>query len=499
MAEPRALLALAVLGAYLAVGTLLAYASRKMLRGWSDREFFVAGGRLGGLLSAMTYAATTYSAFMIVGLVGLTYATGVGAFGFELAYYIATVTLLIVFAPRVWRMARERGWVSPGEALADLYGSRIVAVAASLLYLVALIPYASAQLKGIGEAFAGVASGAGIPVDPYMAGLALAVLVMVVWSLLAGLWSVAVTDAFQGLWMIAAATGLLAWLAIRLDSSGLSPLEAVSSLSSEGLTGLEGYWPLPVFLAFTVPWIFFAVTNPQVVQRLYVPRNERSVSDMIRWFAVFGLYFTVVVTLIGLLARAGAEEGILPWVDPKDRDAVTPTLMSIAHPALAAVVFTSIVAAAVSTADSILLTLASSVSRDLAAEMGERARRAAAVGAVVLVAAAMLAIAASRQGFIVSLSVLSSLLLLPLAPATIAAWAGFRAKWYWALASIAIGELVAVAAAAMVYVTEGFVPVKILLFQVAGIPLPVLVVAISSAVMAAGLAHEKLWKAPLRA
>jgi len=202
----RLVMGLTMLAGCLMLGTLLAYAVRRRAAG-GERDFYVAGGRLGGILSALTYAATTYSTFMIVGLVGFAYTTGIGALGFELVYYIATVGLLIVLARKVRRLASQKGWVSPGEMLGDLYGSRAVAAIASIVFLVSLIPYAASQLKGIGEAVAGLAGGSE---SWYLLGVLIAVLVMIVWSLLAGIWSVAVTDAYQGLWMLLSATFTLA-------------------------------------------------------------------------------------------------------------------------------------------------------------------------------------------------------------------------------------------------------------------------------------------------
>ena len=433
--EARLALSLLVLALYLSLGTLLAVLSRRRLASLTEREYYIAGGRLGAFLSAMTYAATTYSAFMIVGLVGFAYALGVGSLGFELAYFVATLALLTAFAPRVWRMARERGWVTPGDMLADLLGSRALAILAGLIYLVALIPYASAQLKGIGEAVAGLAGGSS---DAYVYGVALGIIVMIVWSLVAGIWSVAVTDALQGLWMIFAGTALLVWLLGKIEGTiGLGT--AADMLVEEGLMSLGEFWKFNVFLAFTIPWVFFAVTNPQVVQRLYMPRDERSLAGMIRWFGVFGLYYTVLVTLIGLLARAGSVSGILPTVENKDQ--VTPTLLSLAHPLLSAMVFTSIVAAAVSTADSILLTLASSASRDLSLRAGERSVLRGVISAL-LVAAAMVAVAIKRPLYIVGLSVASSMMLLPLAPVTIAAWLGKRPGAPASVFSVLAGEAI---------------------------------------------------------
>lgn len=475
----KAVIAFGVLAAYLILGTLLAFISRRYLVGLSESEVFIAGRRVGGLLSALTYAATTYSAFMIVGLVGFTYAWGVGSFGFEIAYFIATIGLLLIFSRRVWSMARERGWVSPGEMLADLYGTPVMAMLVSVIYLVALIPYASAQLKGIGEAVAGLAGG-----DYYSSGVILGIVVMIVWSLIAGMWSIAATDALQGLWMLAAATGLLVWVYGKLASNGIGFSEAAAILSQEGLTGLEDYWPLTKFLAFTLPWIFFAVTNPQVVQRLYIPKDEASLARMIRWFALFGVYYTIVVTLIGLMARVGVEAGIFPA--PGDKDKVTPTLLSITNPLLAAIVFTSIVAAAVSTADSILLTLASSVTRDLAGRLSEETRRIVAITAVIAVAIVMAVIAGKRIGYIVGLSVLSSLMLLSIAPATIAAWIGIKVKGPFAVASVASGFILVVALMA-----KYGNPLAVFSAAPLGAPVAAWILAVSTLILIAGLSLKE--------
>lgn len=430
----------AVLTLYLVLGTVLAVWSRRRLKGGLS-DFYTGSGRLGSFLSAMTYAATTYSSFMIVGLVGFTYTTGAGAFGFEISYFVATMILLVLIGKRVWRLSRERGWISPAEMLSDATGARWVAVLASIVFMVSLIFYASAQLKAIGET---VAAAGGE--HYYAAGVVIGLLIMIVWSSLAGIWSVAATDALQGLWMLGASLGLLGWLLYELHAGGVSLSTAGSILAESGhLTprGVNGYWRLTTFTAFSLPWIFFAVTNPQAFQRLFMPKDEKALGDMVKWFGVFGLSYTVIVTLIGLLAFAADYTGVLSIgveLSPKYADRVTPTLVRLAGPVLGSIVFTSIIAAAVSTADSILLTLASSASRDLLpASAAERSRRIAGILTIIIIGSIMAIIALMRVAFIVKLSVLSSLMLLGLAPPMLAIISGFRVKPLAAGASIIMG------------------------------------------------------------
>src|SRR5690625_5180467 len=87
--------------------------------------------RMGRFESALTDRAPTYSAFMLVGLAGLTYAGGVGALGFEIVYF-AGVSLVAVFGPRFWAVGKAFGYIAPSEMLGHRYDSRAVAVAAAL-------------------------------------------------------------------------------------------------------------------------------------------------------------------------------------------------------------------------------------------------------------------------------------------------------------------------------------------------------------------------------
>jgi len=81
-------------------GSYISYTSR--MSGKVDlAEYFLGSRRIDGFISAMTYSATTYSAFMMVGLVGLTYRYGVAALGFELMYLVGTVFLLILFCSKI--------------------------------------------------------------------------------------------------------------------------------------------------------------------------------------------------------------------------------------------------------------------------------------------------------------------------------------------------------------------------------------------------------------
>lgn len=114
------------------------------------------------------------------------------------------------------------------------------------------------------------------------------------------------------------------------------------------------------FLGLSLPWLFFSVSNPQVTQRLFIPKSVRSFKQMIGGFLVFGFVYTIVSVLWGFGARL-----LIPELDKADT--ATPALLALPiFPKLVVViVMTGILAAAISTIDSILLTLSSMCARDI--------------------------------------------------------------------------------------------------------------------------------------
>jgi len=384
---------------YAIAGTAISlYARKSGFR--SEEEYYIAGRRVGGFVSAMTYAATTYSAFMMVGLVGLAYASGVGAYGFEMFYLIGTLMLLSYYAPKIWKLSREMNAISPAELIGKRFGKR-TAVAIAVISLIALIPYTSSQLIGVSlimDKLSGM---------DFQIAIAISAVLIALWAFIGGLRGVAWTDAVQGVIMLSAAL-----IAVIYVYSMNPKFTAEVSKLGELMYVPNRIWTPQLFIKLTVPWFFFALTNPQVFQRLFIPENERALKRMVVYFGFFGLIYTVMVTLIGLMLRVMAENGEFPVL--KDRDLVTPTLLSLMPSWLSLLVGLSILAAAITTANSIILSLSSMVSRDIA-----RNQMAGRIAIVVLTLAVAI-FASTRPAYIVELAVMSSTLLLSVLPLIIA-------------------------------------------------------------------------------
>lgn len=437
---------LAVVGVMVVSAAVIAGISAVARRGMGKgaAEFFLGGRRIKGFVSGMTYAATTYSAFMLVGLVGLTYRSGVGALGFEMTYLMFTVIFLVVFGPRFWIVGKRHDHITPPELLAGRYEHRAVSLIAAIICFVMLIPYSAVQLIGAGVLVSGLTDGA----VPYMVGVGVMALLSGATAIWAGMRSVSWTDAVQAIVMILTSVAAILFIFFRLYGSPVDFFRTIEAEQPDLLRfSADAGWSPALFIGITLPWAFFALTNPQVSQRLFIPDRAVSIKRMIIYFSVFGLLYTIISTLFGY-AAANLAPGL------ENADQAMPQLLAMLPAGLSIIIFIGIFAAASSTLGSIVLTLSSLFTRDILPHIrptvDERTEAKAAQVVIVGLLIACVAFAWWRPGLIAVLSSMASGGLLVMAPAIIGAFFWRRATAAGAIASMAVGGVLT----GVMYLTE---------------------------------------------
>lgn len=414
-------------------GLFVAWRAMRENRGTVE-DYYLGGRTIGGMIAGLSYAATTYSAFMLVVLTGLTYRGGIGALGFELIYF-AGLSLLVVFAPRFWLAARRWNFVSPAEMLGARYGSPWVARLAALVALVFLMPYCTTQMAGVGLLLSGVTGGEITLFQAIATGAVLAA----VWTLFAGLRSVAWTDAVQAVVMLVSALLAIGFAVAAIGGWGAFARVTMETQAERLSVPGPGLWSLNTFVALSLPWFFFAISNPQVSQRLFILRDVAAMKRMIFWVLGFGLVFTLIAVTWGFAALQ-----LAPGLE--NTATATPALLvSGAIPApVAVLLILGILAAAVSTLDSIALTLGAMVARDLMT--GATARSQILAGRIVVILVILFAsgFALQKAQIVDQLAALSAAGLMVTVPATVGAFFWRRATALGALASIGGGAVLAV-------------------------------------------------------
>lgn len=425
----------ATVAAFAVLGGVIAVLAMRGNTG-TAADYYLGGRHFGGMVSGLSYAATTYSAFMLVVLTGLTYRGGVGALGFELIYF-SGLTLLVIFGPRFWLAGRRWGFVTPAEMLGARYGSRAVAKLTAVLSLLFLMPYCTTQMAGIGLLLSGVTGGAVTLFQAIAVGAALAI----AWTLVAGLRSVAWTDAVQAVVMMISALLAVGFVVAAIGGPGVFASRMVDERGPWLDVPGPGLWSLGTFLALSIPWFFFPLSNPQVSQRLFVTKDLRALRRMIFWVLGFGFVFTLIAVIWGFAA-------LLIAPDLESPAGATPALLGsgVVPLPISLLLIVGILSAAVSTLDSIALTLGSMVARDLMRQQEGGDARQILIGRVVVVLVVLFAAFFALQSapIVDQLAALSAAGLVVTVPAIVGAffWRGGTAAGV--LASLAGGAALAI-------------------------------------------------------
>lgn len=431
----RHLILLVELALYLGATFYLGY------RGWKAQgtgltEFFVAGRGIGGIIGFLTWSATLFSAFTLVGLPGFFYTHGIGSWVFIAFADTYMGVMFYLIGRRLWRLSRQFDFITPTELLGYRFASpglSILAVTVSTLFL---LPYIAIQMIGVGRLLEG-ATGGGIP---YLWGSFLLLLVVLIYSEMGGMRAVAWTDALQGILFFLLFYVVVAFFVGR-EWGGIGPMfrqvaEAKPALlSAPGPTGYFTYGTLVSLFLFIIG---MPLTQPQLAVRYFIPRSERSLRIMTVASSTFATLIVIPALLIGL-------GGAVTFPNLRSGDLLlSEVLTRYVPPLLAGLVICAVIAAAMSTVDSQILVLGSLFAKDIYSNLSLRERtegekmRAARIAICACMAAAFL-LSIRPVPLLVQLAILSFAGTFQLAPAYLAALFWPRATRAGAVASIPVG------------------------------------------------------------
>ncbi|RNL84147.1 sodium:solute symporter family protein [Halostreptopolyspora alba] len=383
------------------------------------QNYYLAGRHLGILVLFFTLYATQYSGNNIVG-----YAPSAYRMGFEWWQSVMFMTVIIggylLFAPRLNRIARRERFITPTDWLRHRFASPAVSLLAALLMLWALGNFLLEQLIAMGHGISGLTGGT-VPYQMAMLGF---VAVMLAYSWLGGMRAVAFTDVMQG---IALLLGVFVLVAGGLHLAGgdlgdtfghviSAEPDKVATPSTEGSVS---------WLSILVLVGIGAAVYPHAIQRIYAAESESTLRRSLSRMAWMPLITTAVVFLVGIIAiqlypglSEGESEQLVGRI-ANDVAGINPFFY-----VMMILLFGGVVAAIVSTADSVLLAFSAIVSKDViqqhvAPRASERTALLAGKVCGIVAVAALLLIAWNPPTLLVNIFVLKFELLIQIAPAFI--------------------------------------------------------------------------------
>ena len=348
-----------LLMAYTAMLLYNAYLGSRFSKGLS--EFYVGGRNMSGVVIGMSFFATFASTNSYIGHAGKGYAYGLP--------WLVMALSLVVFTYLSWR------WVGPhlrrfaqhwdALTIPDYLGSRFVPaesdksshalrIASALVIVFASLLYLIAIFKGAGhlfQQFLGV---------PYETAVAITLVIVMLYTSVGGFVSVVRTDVMQGLLMV---MGSMTIFYFVTDAAG--GVGAITQLrdrpETEFLFELNGGIPFLVLLGISLSGSLKLLVDPRQISRFYALKDDAAVRQGV-WVAVIGLVLVqFCIFPVGVYAHL-IMEGVT------DTDLIVPTLVSdpSVFPLWAAdFLIVAIVAAAMSSMDSVLLVAASTLYKNL--------------------------------------------------------------------------------------------------------------------------------------
>ena len=347
---------------YLCSLLLLGWLGRKARKEDSMQDFYLAGRGFSFFVLFLTLYATQYSGNTVFGVAGASYRLGF-SWLISVHYMMAIIVFYQTFAFKLHALARERNFVTPVDFIWDRFGSRALATLSSVVMIVALSNYLLAQLMTMGRAMQGLAGPAGDGAYNYgVAGLAL---IMVIYGTLGGIRAIAWTDVIQGAVLF---LGFIILLFLIVDQFG--PLSAATEIIAQSQNAGKLARPDASMLREWLSYILLVgiggALYPQAIQRIY---SARSVGTLRLSFATMAFmpFFSVLISIIvGIYALA-----YVAGLEGAETDQVFASILRIIQEnsllgyGLVVVIFSAVLAALMSTADSAMLSISSMFTKDI--------------------------------------------------------------------------------------------------------------------------------------
>ncbi|MGE5579035.1 MAG: sodium/proline symporter [Bacillota bacterium] len=320
-------------------------------RNKSSEDFFVAGRTLGPATTGFSYAATQMSAGTVIGSVGT---------GANLGYNYVPVSISSTAAPwatfmtvgeRIRKIAQRINALTYGDIFERRYSASVRLVYAILIVLF-YVPLLAAQLKASANIMQVLLGW------DYMPSLVISAVVTIIYTGASGMLGDAYTDLIQGFVMIAGFLFLVPTVIGK--AGGFAAMHTSLKAINPDLIKLSGLVTGTWVFGNVVSWSFLQIGGaPHAVFRFLAAKDTKSLRKALLWAVIFQSFIFMCVGLLGPTGRV-----LLP--DLKDRDLTTPVLAATyMHPILTGVLLSAVIAAVMSSVDSVLLLGSSAVTRDI--------------------------------------------------------------------------------------------------------------------------------------
>jgi sodium/proline symporter len=335
----------------------LTYKSNK-----DHNDFFVAGRKLNPWVVAFSERASGESAWLLLGLPGAAYALGFLEMWTALGCVLGIIFYWFIIAKDLRDVSEEVDAITLPTFFAARHrkGRVVIRVLSTVIIIFFFIFYLSAQINGAGKIL-NVTFGI-----KEVHGMILGAAVIIFYTMMGGFFAVAWTDLVQGIIMIGALVILPLAGFIELAEQGVSlsgemgGMTSADGLSLFSLTGGKTGWAAAALIISGLSWAFGYMGQPHLLTRFMSISSSARIRVSRRIAITWAVPAFTGAMLIGVVGVAMYGQGYF-----EDIEQIMPYMAkNLLPPWLAGILISGAIAAMMSTADSQLLLISSSVIED---------------------------------------------------------------------------------------------------------------------------------------
>ena len=339
-------------------------------RSGGEKEYFLGGRSMSGPVAALSAGASDMSAWVLLGLPGAIYMSGISKSWISIGLFIGTFLAWVFVAPRLrtFSIAANDSITIP-QYLNNRFLSSNIALQATcaIVFIVVYCIYSASSISACGDLFQTVFD---LDKGGRNTAMAAAAIIIVAYTFLGGFNAVCWTDFFQGLLMLGAlmAAPIVAVFVMKGASFTAKPDELGDFYYNLLSTGkLDG--AALVTILSGLGWGLGYFGMPHILVRYMSIRSKKEMKRSQTIGIIWTFLILLMATIVGIVARQYIGNELIPvkelGIPDKTGTAFMLLVRGVFPTVLAGVLLSAILAASMSTADSQLLSSASAFSSDI--------------------------------------------------------------------------------------------------------------------------------------
>ena len=315
--ETAQILIMVVIVVYLALMIVIGAIYSKQTKNVGD--FYLGGRRLGPLVTAMSAEASDMSSWLLMGLPGVAYLSGICDAGWTaIGLALGTYLNWLIVAKRLRNYSACNNSITIPDFFSNRYREKknLLMIFSAIIIIVFFVPYTASGFAACGKLFSTL-----FGIDYHVAMVASAV-VIVGYTMLGGFNAASTTDFIQSIVMTVALVIVLAfginqaggWDAVVANAQSLDGYLSMLDVHVPETLTSKSYSPLSI--VSTLAWGLGYFGMPHILLRFMAIENPKKIAISRRVASIWAVITMSVGILIGVVGLGMvANNSIAPLVD----------------------------------------------------------------------------------------------------------------------------------------------------------------------------------------